>query len=100
MKPCYLCQQQAHIKRSKTGSYVCKGCFVSEFENEVEEVINQKKLFHRDEIIAIGMSGGKDSSVLAHILNKLNKKRDYGWNLVLVTVDEGIKGYRDDSIKV
>ncbi len=29
----------------------------------------------------------------------LNKRHDYGLDLVLVSVDEGIAGYRDDSLE-
>jgi cytoplasmic tRNA 2-thiolation protein 1 len=40
-----------------------------------------------------------DSTVLAHVLSKLNKKYDYGAKLVLLSIDEGITGYRDDSLE-
>lgn len=56
-------------------------------------------LFKRGERIAIGASGGKDSTVLAHVLTTLNKRHDYGLNLELLSVDEGIIGYRDDSLE-
>lgn len=49
--------------------------------------------------MCIAASGGKDSTVLAYILNELNKKHDYGLNLFLLSVDEGITGYRDDSLE-
>lgn len=29
----------------------------------------------------------------------LNKKYDYGLDLFLLSIDEGIKGYRDDSLE-
>jgi cytoplasmic tRNA 2-thiolation protein 1 len=47
----------------------------------------------------LGASGGKDSTVLMHVMDTLNKKYDYGLNLQLVSVDEGITGYRDDSLE-
>jgi cytoplasmic tRNA 2-thiolation protein 1 len=56
-------------------------------------------LFHRGERVAIGASGGKDSTVLASVLKTLNERHDYGLNLVLLSIDEGIKGYRDDSLE-
>lgn len=56
-------------------------------------------MFSPGERIAIGVSGGKDSTVLAFLLNKLNKVYGYGLDLVLICIDEGIKGYRDDSIR-
>ena len=45
------------------------------------------------------MSGGKDSTVLMHVMNLLNKKYEYGLDIYLLSIDEGIKGYRDDSLK-
>lgn len=48
--------------------------------------------------VAIGASGGKDSTVLAHVMKTLNERHDYGLKLELLSVDEGIAGYRDDSL--
>jgi len=41
-----------------------------------------------------------DSTVLAYVLKKLNEEYDYGLKLILLSVDEGITGYRDDSLEV
>lgn len=57
------------------------------------------RLFQRGERVAIGASGGKDSTVLASVLKTLNELHDYGLDLVLLSIDEGIKGYRDDSLE-
>ncbi|XP_042240594.1 cytoplasmic tRNA 2-thiolation protein 1-like isoform X2 [Homarus americanus] len=43
--------------------------------------------------------GGKDSTVLAYIMKLLNDRYNYGLKLVLLSVDEGITGYRDDSLE-
>lgn len=42
--------------------------------------------------IAIGASGGKDSTVLIHVMKTLNEKYDYGLDLHLLSIDEGITG--------
>lgn len=42
--------------------------------------------------MAIGASGGKDSTVLAYVLKHLNEKYKYGLDLILLSIDEGIKG--------
>ncbi|KAM0787198.1 nucleotidyltransferase, variant 2 [Microbotryomycetes sp. NB124-2] len=57
-----------------------------------------KPLFERGEKVAIGASGGKDSTVLAYIMTLLNKRYDYGLDLSLLSIDEGISGYRDASL--
>ena len=41
-----------------------------------------------------------DSTVLAYIMKTLNERHNYGLNLVLLSIDEGITGYRDDSLEV
>ena len=37
--------------------------------------------------------------MLAHVLKVLNERYDYGVELFLLSVDEGITGYRDDSLE-
>jgi cytoplasmic tRNA 2-thiolation protein 1 len=61
--------------------------------------LNRFSLFSRGETIGIGASGGKDSTVLAHVMKLLNDRYDYGLKLVLISIDEGITGYRDDSLE-
>lgn len=42
---------------------------------------------------------GLDSTVLAYVLKELNERYSYGVELILISVDEGITGYRDDSLE-
>lgn len=49
--------------------------------------------------MAVAASGGKDSTVLAYVMKLLNERYDYGLKLVLLSIDEGITGYRDDSLE-
>lgn len=78
---------------------VCLECFYTVFEEEIHHTIMTNQLFKRGERIAMGASGGKDSTVLIHIMTTLNQRYDYGLNLELLSVDEGITGYRDDSLE-
>lgn len=100
---CQLCPQDqsrtAILKRPKTGHAVCKECFFQVFEDEVHRTITSNALFTPGETVAIGASGGKDSTVLAYVLKTLNTRHKYGLNLILLSVDEGITGYRDDSLE-
>ncbi|KAH3943107.1 tRNA 2-thiolation protein [Parastagonospora nodorum] len=98
--PCALCHtNRALILRPKDHSKLCKACFITVFETEIHHTITTNALFTRGERIAIGASGGKDSTVLASVLKTLNERYDYGLDLVLLSIDEGIKGYRDDSLE-
>ena len=98
--PCALCiDSRAVIIRPKNHQKLCKACFTSIFEREIHETIIASALFQSGERIAIGASGGKDSTVLASVLKTLNERYDYGLELLLLSIDEGIKGYRDDSLE-
>lgn len=97
---CSSCEtQRAALRRPKTGHSVCKECFFRAFEEEIHHTIVSASLFHPGEKVGIGASGGKDSTVLAHVLKLLNERYNYGLELILVSVDEGISGYRDDSLE-
>lgn len=100
MVQCNYCSaRSAVLKRPKTGEKICKECFFAHFELEVHQTIVGNALFQRGERVAIAASGGKDSTVLAHVLTKLNRAHNYGLNLFLLSIDEGITGYRDDSLE-
>lgn len=100
MAICVLCKERrAALIRPKTGQRICRECFFHVFETEVHNTIIQTKLFARGETVAIGASGGKDSTVLAYLMKTLNERYDYGVNFTLLSIDEGIKGYRDDSLE-
>lgn len=87
------------IVRPKNGLKMCKGCFFELFELDVHETIIKNDLFTSGEKVVLGVSGGKDSTVLAYVMNLLNKRYSYGIDFHLVCVDEGIKGYRDHSLE-
>jgi uncharacterized protein (TIGR00269 family) len=51
--------------------------------------------------VAVGVSGGKDSLSLLYVLKVLFDQHPNNDNeLVAVTIDEGIKGYRDESLQI
>ena len=98
--PCELCKTtRAIIVRPKNHRKLCKSCFINTFETEIHNTITINSLFSPGERVAIGASGGKDSTVLASVLKTLNERYRYGLNLILLSIDEGIKGYRDDSLE-
>lgn len=99
-RQCDICaQKRAALRRPKTHQQVCRECFYFVFEEEIHKVIIDNHLFRPGERVAIGASGGKDSTVLAHVLTELNQRHNYGLDLFLLSIDEGITGYRDDSLE-
>lgn len=100
MKNCCICHRnRAILKRPKTLQSICRDCFFHVFEEEIHHTITSNALFKRGDKIAIAASGGKDSTVLAHVMTELNQRYDYGLDLCLLSIDEGITGYRDDSLE-
>ena len=96
---CVACHtRRAQVLRPKDRSRVCSDCFIALFESEVAATITDAQLFQPGERVAIGASGGKDSTVLAAVLQTLNARHGWGLDLVLLSVDEGIRGYRDHSL--
>jgi hypothetical protein len=62
---------------------ICKDCFFDALENEVHDTIATHKLFNRGDVVALGASGGKDSTVLAHMMKLLNERHKYGFRHLL-----------------
>lgn len=94
---CDKCKQKPVIKLSYGPHNFCKNHFNKFFENRFKKTIRKYKLIKSKEKILIALSGGKDSVVLLHLLNKFYKKSNL---LMALIIDEGVKGYRDKSVKV
>ncbi len=54
-------------------------------------------MLNRSDVIAVGLSGGKDSVVMMDIMARLQKKHDT--KLIAISIDEGIENYRADGLK-
>jgi cytoplasmic tRNA 2-thiolation protein 1 len=59
----------------------------------VEKVLRKIKIIINEFLSCL------DSTVLAYVLKLLNERHSYGLKLVLLSIDEGITGYRDDSLE-
>ena len=97
---CSACgRREAFFHRRYSGESLCKRCFVKSIEDKVRATIAKYKMLDFDDRVAVAVSGGKDSVSLLHILAKL--ERNYPrTSLVAVTVDEGIRGYRDEALEI
>ena len=71
--------------------------FNKNIEANVRETIEKYGLLATDEKIAVALSGGKDSILTLHMLNKF--KEEYSLDLVAITIDEGISGYRNEGVE-
>jgi len=97
---CASCKRrEAFFFRRYSGEELCRKCFAESIEQKVRATISKYKMFQYDDRIAVAVSGGKDSISLLHILAELERNYSKA-SLVAVTVDEGIKGYRDEALKI
>ena len=62
----------------------------------INNLINDYKLINEGELIAVALSGGKDSVLTLHALKNYQKLLDF--DLIAISVDEGIKGYRKHGV--
>jgi uncharacterized protein (TIGR00269 family) len=97
-KICSKCKKPAVTFIRYNGSHLCKGHFIEYFEKRVKKDIKKQGKTPDDTKIAVAVSGGKDSTVALHIINDIFSKRA-NIKIYAITVDEGIKGYRPESIK-
>ncbi len=100
MSICSRCSSEKVVyKREISGEKLCRSCFIESFEKRVRKTISKYNLFREDDRIAVAVSGGKDSLSLVKLLWKI--ERDFPEaSLVAITIDEGIPGYRDESLKL
>ena len=97
---CSACKtREAFFYRQYSGERLCKRCFTESIEAKVRQTITRYHMLSFDDHLAVAVSGGKDSLSILHILAKLKRSRPKT-TLTAVTVDEGIKGYRDEALEI
>ena len=68
------------------------------FEKRFRATIREFSMIKKNDLVAVGLSGGKDSTVLMHCLARLQK--DLPFDMVAITIDEGIANYREATLKI
>ncbi|WP_135820193.1 tRNA 2-thiolation protein NcsA [Halostella litorea] len=100
---CDKCDREAVMHAAYSGSHLCDAHFAESVERRVRSRVREDNLLPRSatpedpETWVIGLSGGKDSVVLTHILDETFAE-DPRVEMVALTIHEGIEGYRDESV--
>ncbi len=86
------------IKRKASGQMLCKECFIASITEKVLKGIRRNKLVEKGDKVAVALSGGKDSVMVLDILYSLYERNII--DLVAITIDEGIEGYREHGVEI
>lgn len=95
---CTKCNRTAVTYQSYSGSYLCDIHLIRDVERKVKHTIRKHRMIERGDTIAVALSGGKDSSVLLYLLNSLFGHRP-DISLIAISIDEGIAGYRQQTLQ-
>jgi uncharacterized protein (TIGR00269 family) len=74
---------------------LCKEHFIACFEKKVADTIRKYKLIPKDNSVCVATSGGKDSTSVLYLIKKLVKPK----RLLALAIDEGILGYRENTLR-
>jgi len=95
---CDRCDAPAATWIRYSGAHLCREHFMAFVERRVKEEIRREVDLRPGIRIAIGLSGGKDSSTATTLLHDIaSLRRDV--ELVGITVDEGIASYRPQGLE-
>ncbi|MFW9936567.1 MAG: ATP-binding protein [Candidatus Thorarchaeota archaeon] len=97
---CTYCEKNTSvIHRKYSGEFLCSHCFIKSIERNISKTISKYKMLKPKDKIVVGVSGGKDSIALLYNLFKIQEKHFHHEPLIALSIDEGIKGYRNESLK-
>jgi uncharacterized protein (TIGR00269 family) len=92
------CGREGFYLRPHSGEVLCKKCLIRSVERTTIKTVHRENLFSPKDKIMIALSGGKDSVALTHLLSRIERR--HLTSLVAVTIDEGLKGYRDEGLSI
>jgi cytoplasmic tRNA 2-thiolation protein 1 len=99
---CSKCEKgESAFHRAYSGEYLCSKCFMRSIEDKAAKAISKYSMIGYGDRVAVAVSGGKDSLSMLYVLKILfDQHPNNGNELVVVTIDEGIYGYRDESLQI
>ncbi|MBU2476350.1 TIGR00269 family protein [Candidatus Micrarchaeota archaeon] len=97
MTKCDKCSKQSKFFLAYGPINLCENHFNSFFQKRFKKTLRKYQMLKKNEVIVAGISGGKDSMVLLHLLEKFYSREQ---KIKALLIDEGIPNYRDKALKV
>lgn len=94
MADCF-CGKGAIIFLPYSKKHLCEQHFLRLFERRFRKTVREFDMLKSGDRVAVGLSGGKDSCALLQCLAQLNMPIE----LIAITINEGIAGYRERTLK-
>ena len=95
---CDRCLDQAVYTRKYSGESLCSKCFSNSILRKTAKTISRYKMIQNNELVAVAVSGGKDSLALLNIMKEMTNTHNF--RIKAITIDEGIPGYRDEALEI
>jgi len=99
-KYCRFCSKPAAVRIRYSGLQLCKNHFMEYFEKRVLKTIQKYKMIQEGDKVLLGVSGGKDSIVLLHILANLQNVLKFEVTPLFIDLGIQLNNYSQISIKV
>lgn len=98
MVECSFCGRRAVYHERTAGVYRCDRCFEEHLEKKFRRTVNKNDLIGPGDRIVAAVSGGTDSVTNLHLLAQYLEYKE--GEVLSLTIDEGIEGYRDGCLSV
>ena len=69
---CDRCENQAAYTRKYSGEKLCSQCFSKSIVKKTAKTISKYKMIKHDELVAVAVSGGKDSLALLKVIHQMS----------------------------
>ncbi|MGI0056598.1 MAG: ATP-binding protein, partial [Nitrosarchaeum sp.] len=95
---CDRCENQVAYTRKYSGEKLCSKCFSNSILRKTAKTISKYNMIQHNELVAVAVSGGKDSLALLNIINQMATTHNF--RIKAITIDEGIPGYRNEALEI
>lgn len=94
---CSRCTEPAVVYQGNVDCHLCAVHFAADIERRVADMVKTHRMIVPGDRVAVAFSGGKDSTALLLLLSQLFPARQ-DVQLIAITIDEGIAGYREATV--